>query len=81
MVDNLYAFALTDSGRGIGDTTVAAAAAATATEAAATAAEKVESVVGDATNAPIAAAATELLRRFFPEQLRVTLGRELCRMQ
>ena len=37
MVDNLYTFALTDSGRGIGDTT------ATATEAAATAAEKVES--------------------------------------
>ena len=37
----LYTFALTDSGRGIGDTT--AAAATTATEAAATAAEKVES--------------------------------------
>ena len=75
----LYTFALTDSGRRIGDTT--AAAATTATEAAATAAEKVESVGGDATNAPIAAAATELLRRFFPEQLRVTLARELCRMQ
>ena len=79
MVDNLYTFALTDSGHRIGDTT--AAAAATATEAAATAAEKVESVGGDATNVPIAAAATVLLRRFFADQLRVTLGRELCWMQ
>ena len=44
MVDNLYTFALTDSGRRIGDTT--AAAATTATEAAGTAAEEVESKAG-----------------------------------
>ena len=88
----LYTFALTDSGRVIGDTTAAA------TEAAATAAEELDSVGGaPPTESAIgalwrgrhkranscgrhrAAAAAALGR--IPEQLRVTLGPELCRMQ
>ena len=89
MVDNPIYFALTESGRVIGDTTAAA------TEAAATAAEGLDSprppspllarCGEDATNAPIScgrhrAAAAAALGRI-PEQLLVTLGPELCRMQ